>query len=113
MPILQTQMVEILETEMKNILLILFGFVIVFGTGFAIQYWQTKLPESVTEQMMAIQEQVGCESIDGVIGPETTRLVNARVEAEQEELFNGYAAQYMTPSGAPKWINAETVNGGM
>lgn len=49
----------------------------------------------VIEQMMSIQQQVGCKLIDGEIGPETKRLVNAKTKEEEPELFNKYAAVYI------------------
>jgi len=56
---------------------------------------------TITEQMMSIQRQVGCELIDGEIGTETTPLVNAVVRAEKKakkeqeerELCNKYAIE--------------------
>ncbi len=62
---------------------------------------------SVTDQMKAIQVRVGCVKIDGKIGTETTPLVNAAVKREQKELFNRYAAKYMTESGSPNNMEAK------
>jgi len=56
----------------------------------------------IIDKVKELQALVGCEKIDAKIGPETTRLVNAAVETEERELFNQYAARYMTASGAPK-----------
>ena len=51
--------------------------------------------KTVTKQMKSIQQQVGCKEIDAVIGPETTRLVNAKVKQEERELCNKYAIEAM------------------
>ena len=49
---------------------------------------------TVTEQMKAIQRQVGCKKIDGEIGTETMPLVNTQVRAEKKrELMNQYAVE--------------------
>lgn len=59
-------------------------------------------PYLIIDKVKELQALVGCEKIDAKIGSETTRLVNAAVKNEERELFNQYAAVYMTPSGAPK-----------
>ena len=56
----------------------------------------------VIERVMELQEDVGCKLIDGEIGPETTRLVNAQCIKDANEYYNKLAAQYFTPSGAPR-----------
>lgn len=56
----------------------------------------------VIEQVINIQKQVGCKMIDGEIGPEFKRLVNAQCEIDKPEYFNKLAKPYYTPSGAPK-----------
>ncbi len=40
---------------------------------------------TLMDRIKDIQTEVGCERIDGIIGPETTRLVNEAVEAESQE----------------------------
>ena len=53
----------------------------------------------VIEVVYWLQEEVGAKR-DGVVGPETTQLVNAQSKLDEPELFNKYAAKFMTPSGA-------------
>ena len=65
--------------------------------------WLVPKPQpTITKQLKALQRQVGCKKIDAVIGSETTLLINQAVKQEQWELFNSYAAVYMTPTGVPE-----------
>lgn len=98
------------EKEMKNllkILLLVIAYIFVFFAamrfGVRIQKQQYIPPyQTFREQVKTLQQRVGCSKIDGVIGPETTRLVNQAVKAEEPNLFNEYAEKYMTISGAPR-----------
>ena len=77
--------------------------------GYAIKGAFHKCPEPeeplVIELVMQVQERCGCKQIDGVIGPETMRLVNAQTKLEEPEYFNRCAAPYFTVSGAPSGEN--------
>lgn len=55
-------------------------------------------PQDVIAKMKGIQKDIGCTRIDGVIGPETTALY----KIAQKEVFNDFAAPYMTSSGSPE-----------
>jgi len=74
----------------------LIGLVFIAAVGLYLQYLSSKplqQPQTVREKLIEIQRLVGADP-DGVIGPETTRLVNEAVEAEEQELFNEYAKPY-------------------
>lgn len=75
-------------------LAVLTGVSIAFGYVLAQQAHKYPDPfKTVTEQMKSIQQQVGCELIDADPGPETRRLVNAKVKEEKRELCNQYAIE--------------------
>ena len=40
---------------------------------------------TLMDRVKDLQREVGCGRIDGVVGPETMRLINAAVEAESQE----------------------------
>ena len=89
------------------ILLATWAFCIWFGYEaglIAHKYTEPFTPKKklVIEQLIDIQEQVGCKRIDGEIGPETTRLVNAQCIKDANEHYNKLAAKFMTTSGAPR-----------
>ena len=84
------------------------GLAVVFLVGVFVRQRQqiidlraNQRADTIAGQMMDVQVAVGCKMVDGIIGGETTRLVNAAVKLEQEVQFNKYAEVYMTPSGAP------------
>jgi len=84
------------------------GFCIVIAlAGFIGWAWRDHRPKParpstrIIDQVKNIQRQVGCSKVDGIIGPETTYLVNITVKNEQQKFFNEYAARYMTGTGAP------------
>ena len=58
-------------------------------------------PPLVIELVMDIQEAVGARP-DGVIGPNSTALMNAQTKLDKPLLFDQYAAPFHTVSGAPK-----------
>ena len=92
---------KIMKTILKTTLKALGWLGICLSCGYL--GWLVPRPQAnITEQLKSLQQQVGCTKVDAVIGPETTRLVNAAVKQEQWELFNSYAAVYYTPTGRPK-----------
>lgn len=94
---------------MTNLLKILLGFLFCFMVGFcwtllAFPLLLQKQPpyQTAREQLMALQGRVGCSKVDGVIGPETTTLVNQAVKDEERDLFDSFAEKFMTESGTPE-----------
>ena len=105
---------------MKQWLLYFVGFVVVsllvvfaFEAGRSYQYRideaiyisdviEVKSELLLIERIMDIQREIGCKMIDGEIGDETKRKVNAITLPQEKILFNRYASKYMTPSGRPK-----------
>lgn len=61
-----------------------------------------RVPQDVIAKMKAIQRDIGCVKIDGVIGPKTQAKYKIAYELAEKKIFNEYAAPYMTASGAPK-----------
>lgn len=93
---------------MTNLLKILLGFLFGFMVAFcctllAFLLLQKQPPyQTAREQLMALQGRVGCSKVDGVIGPETTMLVNQAVKDEERDLFDSFAEKFMTESGTPE-----------
>lgn len=88
----------------KNLLLTLFA-IIALACCFGLAWKKSPKPKPqkklTIEVLIELQEMVGARP-DGVIGPETKRLVNAQCKIEKPEYFNNLAAPYHTPSGAPR-----------
>lgn len=65
-------------------------------------YKQVPVPKTVEARMKQIQTELGCKTIDGLVGAETTPLLNAKVRQEKKQRHTEHAERYMTESGAPK-----------
>lgn len=50
---------------------------------------------TVTERMIEIQRELGCKILDGKVGPETTPLLNAKVDEEKPEYCTEQAIKSM------------------
>jgi hypothetical protein len=95
-------------TMRRIIIATLVGFLFIWCVAQQIQIYELRRkplpneqPKSVARMVKELQERVGAVP-DGIIGSETKERVNKAVE---REMFNGYAAEYMTPSGAIKDAN--------
>ena len=74
---------------------------LVIGAGSLLSPQASQPAPLLIERVMDIQREVGCQMIDGVIGRETTRLVNVQTEKDKLLFFSPRAEVYMTSSGAP------------
>ena len=50
--------------------------------------------QTVREQVMRIQRQVGCKKVDGIIGTESTPLINAQSRLDEWEICQQEAARW-------------------
>ncbi len=94
--LLRSQMVEILEAEMKNLTITILFLSCLGLTFWCVRLYRNSIMPKPAElpSIIDIQEAVGAKP-DGIVGPETIGLWEIAY-ANQE------AAKFMTPSGAPR-----------
>ena len=84
---------------MKLLSAILVGLLFVWAVGLYCENQSLKTQAdyvpSITEQLKAVQRQVGCVKIDAKVwGPESKGFLKPIIEKEEQKLCNQYAAQW-------------------